>query len=350
MDAFFASVEERERPYLKGKPIIVGADPEGGRGRGVVSTASYAARVYGIRSATPITKAWRLCEEAKKKGYPACVFVTGGFDKYERASREVFEIIEAHVPRIEKVSVDEGYLDVSFCRSFREAELFAKKLKSEIKKKTRLSSSIGIGPNKLIAKIASDYRKPNGLTVVTEKNTERFIEQMPLITIPGIGPEAAKKFSALGIKTVRDAKKLTWEQLEKMFGSWGFGLYERLRGIDRRVVQTYKEDPKSIGKHHTFSVDTRDIEEVLSIIRAQTKTIFARMKKKGFKGFRTTVLTIRFSDFSTISRSSTNKEMICTKKQLEMKATKLLLPFFEKKENPRNAKVRLVGLRIEKLK
>jgi len=349
MDAFFASVEERERPYLKGKPIVVGADPEGGSGRGVVSTASYAARVYGIASATPITKAWRLCQDAKENGNPACVFITGGFGKYGKASKEVFSIIEKNIPVVEKVGIDEGYLDLSFCGSFKKAENFMTKVQKEIKRSTKLSCSIGIGSNKLIAKIASDFKKPNGITTVTEGRTEQFLEPLPLGKLPGIGPSALKKFNALNVTTIKDARALSWTELEDLFGSCGFSLYEKLRGIDRREVRTEKDEAKSIGKHHTFSVDTTDFDEVFSVLRAQSKTILSRMKRNGFRGFRTAVLTIRFSDFLTMTRSSTSKVVLSTQKQLETKAMKLMLPFFEKKGNPRSKKVRLVGLRIEKL-
>ena len=349
MDAFFASVEERERPYLKGKPLIVGADPQGGRGRGVVSTASYAARKYGIGSATPITKAWKLCDKAKEEGKSACVFITGGFEKYGKASKEVFAVVKKYVSLVEKVGVDEGYVDFSFCGSFKNAGILAEKIKNEIRRETKLSCSIGIGPNKLIAKIASDFKKPNGLTIVTDRKAEQFLEPLSLGELPGIGPSALKKFSGLEMYTVKDAKALDWSQLEKMFGSWGFGMYEKLRGIDRREVRIKRDGAKSVGKHHTFSVDTNDFDEIFSVLQNQTKVILERMKKNGFAGFRTVVLTVRFDDFSTTTRSSTNKKMLSTKKELETKAMKLALPFFEKKENPHMKLVRLIGLRIEKL-
>jgi len=349
MDAFFASVEESKKPYLKGRPIVVGADPEGGRGRGVVSTASYAARKYGIGSATPITRAWKLCEDAKKGGNPPCVFITGGFDKYGKVSKEVFQIVKKHVSCVEKVSVDEGYLELSFCKTFKEARLLSEKIKREIREKTKLSCSIGIGPNKLIAKIASDFKKPNGLTVVTEGTAEKFLEPLPLNAIPGIGPKALQKFSRKGMYTVRDAKSLSWEVLGKMFGKWGFSMYEKLRGIDERMFSEQAES-KSIGKHHTFYEDTKDMKKVLTVLKEQARELFEAMREKGFSGFRTVVLTVRFDDFVTHSRSSTNKEVMKTQKQLEAKSAKLLLPFFEKKENPKMKKVRLIGLRIEKLK
>jgi len=349
MDAFFASVEERDKPFLKGLPVIVGSDPQEGEGRGVVSTANYEARKLGIGSALPIRKAWELCERSREKGGKRCVFITSGFHRYGPASREVFTIVHERVPIIAQTSIDEAYLDLSFCGSFKEAAGFAEKLKKEIKKKTKLTCSIGIGSCKMIAKIASDYEKPNGLTVVLPNETEAFLKPLPIRSIPGVGVKATETFARLGVKTVTDAQKYSWEELQKKFGKQGFSIWERVRGIDERPVEAEKAKRKSIGKHHTFDEDTHDMKQVLGILKEQTRIILKEIQIQGFKTFRTVVLTVRFDDFTTVTRSLTLEQPLRTVRDLELKVTKMLFPFFEKSENPKNKAVRLIGVRVEKL-
>jgi len=348
MDAFFAAVEEREKPYLKGLPVIVGADPQGGEGRGVVSTANYAARAYGIKSATPISRAWEMSERARKEGKPACAFITPRHGKYGDASREVFVIIGQYSPMIEQVSVDEAYLDFSHHRTFAVAKRAAQKMRTEIRRKTKLTASVGIGPNKLIAKIASDANKPNGLTVVLPRQAEDFLAIQSLAAIPGIGKKAVEKFARRDMKTVADAKALTWEEVVDMFGKWGFGLYERLRAIDDRPLAA-EEARKSIGRHHTFDADTLSMEEVFAVLREQGSKIIHDMKRKGFTGFRTVVVTVRFADFDTKTRSLTVAQPLAGERELDTKAVKLALPFFDSRENKERRAIRLIGLRVEKL-
>lgn len=345
MDAFFASVEERDKLYLKGAPVIVGADPKGGRGRGVVSTANYTARKLGIHSALPIQKTWELCKGHK----PACVFITPHMGKYSDASREVFTIVGQHVACIEQVSVDEAYLDLSFAGSFKKAEQFARNIKKDIKKQAGLTCSMGIAPSKLVAKIASDVEKPNGLTVVTPGRVEKFLAPMSIRVIPGIGEKAAQQFARLGVKTIEEARVFSWQRLQGLFGKYGFSMWEKLRGIDERPVAHVEVMRKSIGKHHTFSKDTDSREEVMSVLNEQAKIILEEMKRKSFKTFRTVVLTVRFEDFTTVSRSLTLDEPLKTTRALRLKALKLALPFFEKTANPESKKIRLIGLRVEKL-
>lgn len=349
MDAFFASVEERDKPYLKGLPIIVGSDPKEGRGRGVVSTANYKARELGIHSALPITKAWEYCEISRKKGGLRCAFVTSGSPRYREASKKVFSLLRTLVPTIAQTSIDEAYLDLSSCKSYVKAEKLARNLKKQVKKEIGLTCSIGIGPNKMIAKIASDYDKPNGLTAISSEEVEAFLAPLSVRAIPGVGKKAGNTFTRLGIKTIRDLQKYSWEDLEKNFGTQGFSIWERAHGIDERSVIAEKPERKSIGKHYTFDVDTNDMEEVLHIIRKQIQTVLKEMKKQRFKGFRTVVLTVRFSDFITRTRSLTVDEPISTARDFELKVTKLLFPFFEKKENPTGKAIRLIGVRAEKL-
>lgn len=388
LDAFFASVEERDRPYLRGQPIVIGADPQGGAGRGVVSTASYAARRYGIGSAMPISKAWQLCEAARVRGEPGCVFITGGFTKYGRASREVFAVLERYVAIIEKVSVDEAYFDLSFAGSFKKARASAAMIQRAIKRKTKLTCSIGIGPNKLIAKIASDHDKPRGLTVVLPSEVEHFLDPLPLRAVPGIGPKAAARFLRGGCRTVAEAKKLSPEAFAQVMGlalppekalpkkgvrrgESQMSLfsstadtravaahrsathmprgYARLRGVDTRPVEPEQVPRKSIGKHHTFMEDTHDMDAVCGVLREQARNIFRQLIEQGFSAFRTVVLTVRFDTFETKTRSVTATEPARSEAVLETRAIKLVLPFLDKTENPRGQAIRLIGLRVEKL-
>ncbi len=349
MDAFFASVEERDKPYLKGLPVIVGSDPQEGKGRGVVSTANYQARKLGIHSALPIQQAWKFCEASRKEGGPRCVFITSGFARYGKASHEVFKIVDSLVPRMVQTSVDEAYLDLSFCKTFKKAEIFARNLKKKIKKVTGLTCSIGIGENKMIAKICSDFEKPDGLTIVVSKDTEKFLKPLSIRAIPGVGKVSEETFKKLGVKTIGDAQRYSWEEFQNKFGKHGFSMWEKVRGIDERPVEPEKTKRKSIGKHHTFATDTHDMKEVVDVIRGQIKVILSEVKGQGFKEFRTVVLTVRFEDFVTRTRSLTLAQPIRTAKDLELKAIKLLLPFFEKKENPKDKAIRLIGVRVEKL-
>jgi len=349
MDAFFASVEERERPFLKEKPVIVGADPQGGTGRGVVATANYPARALGVRSALPITVAWQQCEAHRQQGGVPCTFITPDAEKYRRASHEVFAIVADQVPIIEMVSIDEAYLDLTFCKTYARAHDLATKLKSTIATQTHLTASVGIGPNKMIAKIASDYQKPDGLTVIEPREVEDFLRTLPVGALPGMGSVSVRVLTNRGIRTAGDLQHYSWEELERMFGKRGFSLWERARGIDERPVRDTPVVRKSIGKHHTFASDEHSMRVVLHTLHKQAISIIRTMKRQRCGGFRTVVLTVRTSDFKTYSRSITTKEYMHTKRDIELKALKLLLPFFEKTENPQRLGVRLVGVRIEKL-
>jgi len=348
MDAFFAAVEERDKRWLRGLPVVVGSDPKGGKGRGVVSTANYQAREYGIFSALPITVAWRLSETARSQGKPGVAFIVPTFKKYSSESERIFSIVTKHVPNIQQTSVDEAYLDVSFTRSFKEAKSIAEQITKEIKRKRKLTCSIGIGPNKMIAKIASDYKKPNGLTAVLPREVMDFLAPLSVEVIPGIGPKTAEKLYKRGIKTVEEARALSWEELESLFGTFGFDLYQKFRGEGSSVL-TLESEYKSIGLHETFNNDISDMKFVFSVLENMARKIARRLKEQGFGTFRTVVLIVRFADFETRTRSVTVKNVMCTEKELYLKAIKLALPFFERKENPNKKAIRMVGLRIEKL-
>ncbi len=361
MDAFFASVEERERPYLRGQPIAVGSDPQGGKGRGVVSTANYPARAYGVRSATPISKAWELSEQARKAGKPPVVFITPHFRIYEAVSRAVMAIVALHLkgtqttlftadpPALEQVSVDECYVDLSFAGSFKKAEAIAVHIKKKIAKKERLSCSIGIGSNKLIAKIASDFRKPDGLTVVYPDFVEGFLSPLAVRKIPGIGPKAEEKLARVRVRTVSDGRKLSEEKLRGMFGKWGQELFLKFRGEDNSPVVVEAPTAKSIGEQETLPEDSLNMKILFPYLERQAKNLLSYMVRDGFKEFRTIVLTVRFSDFETVSRSRTLEFSTGSAEVLRQHVTQMFFPFLDKRENPKKKKVRLLGVRIEKL-
>ena len=358
MDAFFAAVHERDNPRLRGRPIVVGADPKGGKGRGVVSTANYKAREYGIHSAMPISTAWRLAEEARKKGKPEVVFVAPDFRRYSEASRRVFAIVEKALEqacptkfsqgKVGRVSIDEAYLDLSFAGSYERAIEISKKVKEEIKAKEQLTASIGIGPNKLIAKIASDMQKPDGLTIVEEGDAEKFLEPLSIRKIPGIGPKTEEMFKRKGVQYVRDLKRFSRDELHEMLGKWGLALYEKARGEDDSAVAEERE-VKSISEQETFPEDTSDPNFVGGRLKALAQDIFRRFKKSEFKTFQRVVITVRFADFETKTSSRTLERPVTDLNILTFEAWRLLLPFFDKRENPRRKRIRLIGVRIEKL-
>jgi DNA polymerase IV (DinB-like DNA polymerase) len=361
MDAFFAAVEERERPYLKGLPIAAGADPQGGKGRGVLSTANYPARSYGLKSAMPIRQAWELSEAARKKGLPPVVFVSGSFRKYSDISKKIMRIVLGHLketnknlfekepPKLEQVSVDECFFDLSFAGTFRKAKQVAERIKKDILRKEKLSCSIGIGPNKLIAKIASDFQKPGGLTVVTDEQTAKFLEPLSVRKIPGVGPKAEEKLKRLRVRTVADARKFNEEKLKLMFGKWGSELYRKFRGEDDSEVTAEQSPAKSIGEQETLPEDTLDMKVLLPYLERQTENLMKYLKKGGFKEFRTLVLTVRFADFETVSRSRTLPEPTGSTETLRRNMTQMFFPFLDRRENPKRKKIRLLGVRVEKL-
>jgi DNA polymerase IV (DinB-like DNA polymerase) len=347
MDAFFAAVEERDHEWLQGKPIVVGADPKDGKGRGVVSTANYKAREYGIHSAMPISRAWELSETAKKKGFEPAVFLFTDFHAYGTTSERIMEIIRGFSPKIEPASIDEAYFEIN-TNSWKEAEDKARIIKNEIVKKERLTCSIGIGPNKLIAKIASDIQKPNGLTVVSDAEKESFLEPMPIRKIPGIGPKTEALFKKMNVSTVGDLKKFTESKLIELMGKWGSELYQKVRGVDDSPIEEFYES-KSIGEQETFEEDTRDPLILIGKIREMSNRIVRHMTDEEFSGFKTIVITVRFADFETRTRSHTISAPTPSQETLNFEALKLFMPFLDRRENPRDKNIRLVGVRIEKL-
>ena len=348
MDAFFASVEERDNPRFAGRPLVIGSDPEAGRGRGVVSTANYAARAYGIHSAQPISQAWRLAEAARAKGLPPAVFIEVNMRKYAAVSREIMAILGAYAPAVEEASVDEAYLDLSDAGSYDRATADAAAIKEDIRAKERITASVGVGPNKMIAKIASDAHKPDGLTVVLPDEAAGFLAPLPLRAIPGIGPKTEEDLKRLGARTVEDARRFTEPELYAMFGKWGIELYAKLRGTyDTPLVTEW--EARSIGRHETFARDTRDPGPLQEMLLALADDVYGRFMKSGFASFRSITITVRFADFTTKNRSMTLAAPARDRDTIRFEALRLFMPFLDHRENPQRKAIRLLGVRVEKL-
>ena len=342
---------------MKGLPIVVGSDPKDGRGRGIVSTANYKAREYGIFSAIPISKAWELSEKARKEGKPQAVFIGGRGKRYEEVSMEIMEIVRKYSAKVEPASIDEAYLDFSFLNSYKKAVGYAKKLKQEIWSRENLTCSVGIGPNKLIAKIASDTKKPDGFTIIKEEEKEKFLEFLSVRKIPGVGPKVENLLNNFKVRTVKDLKELfetksrslPTEARKFLESKWGASLYQKAKGISDSPVEEEFET-KSIGEQETFQKDNLDPSYILGVIQTLSSDVIRRFEKSDFKTYGNITITVRFQDFVTKTRSYTLDQPASDLKTLEFESLKLLYPFFDKRENPQRKKIRLVGVRIERLK
>ena len=348
MDAFYASVEERHHPELRGRPIVVGADPKHGAGRGVVTAASYPARRYGIRSALPISRAWRLAEAARAKGEPEAVFVRDDRALYVEVSRRIMAIVAEGADRFQAASIDEAYVDLSSLADLDRVRDHARWIKRQILEREGLTCSVGIGPNKLVAKIASDFRKPDGLTVVAPDEVLEFLAGLPIRVIPGIGPKTERFLHERGIRVVAELRAEAPARLREWLGRAGEDLHRKAHGQSDDPVSSERER-KSVGEQETFEVDTLDPAFVLERARALADTVFGRVVAGGFAAFRTVTVTVRFSGFMTVSRSRTGEAPFTTGEQLHAEVHALLEPFLDARDNPKGKKIRLIGVRVEKL-
>ncbi|MFH1552838.1 MAG: DNA polymerase IV [Candidatus Omnitrophota bacterium] len=296
MDAFFASVEQRDNPACRGKPVIIGADPKDGKGRGVVSTCSYEARRFGIHSAMPISIAYKRCPDA--------VFLPPDMEKYSRVSHKIFEILERFTPEIEPISIDEGFLDITGSyHLFGTPSETCRRIKSLIKKETNLTASVGLAPNKMTAKIASDINKPDALVVVSKEDLLSFLHPLPVGKLWGVGEKTKIELKKMGIRTIGDLAKRNIADLEHVFGRNGRHAWELANGIDPRVVET-SEEVKSISNEYTFEQDTSEKHKIKDTLMFLSEKVSRRLRKSGLKG-KTVTLKIRFSDFRTYTRSIT---------------------------------------------
>src|SRR2546425_11426340 len=304
MDAYYASVEARYNPALRDKPVVVGADPKEGRGRGVVEAASRAPARHGPRALRPLPRPGRRAGAARRKGEPEVVFVHGNRKLYSEVSERVMAILASAGDAFEEASIDEAYLDLSSLGSFEAAVERARALKREIAEREGLTCSVGLAPNKLVAKIASDFKKPDGLTVVVPEDVQAFLDPLGIRVIPGIGPKTEAELHERGIRTVRDLRGLELGQLADWSGRWGEDLHAKAHGLSDSPVSNEWE-PKSVGEQETFEVNTLDSTFILGRVRALVGEVFTRLQRQGFRALRTGTITVRFAHFRTLTRSHT---------------------------------------------
>ncbi|MGN6477511.1 MAG: DNA polymerase IV [Flavipsychrobacter sp.] len=328
MDAFYASVEQRDHPEYRGKPIVVGGSPQG-RG-GVVATASYEARKYGIRSAMPSKKAYELC--------PHAIFVYPRFDAYKEASQKIREIFHRYTDIIEPLSLDEAYLDVTQDKlNIGSAILIAKQIKQAIKDELQLTASAGVSINKFVAKVASDLNKPDGLAFIGPADIEPFMEKLPVEKFHGVGKVTAEKMRKMNLFTGADLKKLSEDELVSYFGKSGYFYYRIVRGIDDREVQPERET-KSVGAEDTFAYDLTIVEEMEQELEKLAKKVCDRLDRYQLKG-RTITLKVKYSDFKQITRSLTLMERTSTLETILETSCQLL-----RGSEPEGKKIRLLGI------
>jgi len=336
LDCFFAAVEARDNPKYKGKPIIVGADPKDGKGRGVVSTCNYEARKFGLHSAMPISQAYKRC--------PHGIYLHPNFEKYRKASKQVMEIVNSYSDMFQQVSIDEAYIDISDkCINYKEVRDLAEKIKNEVQKKVSITISIGCAPTKSIAKIASDCNKPNGITIVEPHQIKDFLKNFDITRISGIGAKSKLYYNKKGIKTIGDIINLTLPKMVRMFGKNGQRIWEIANGLDRHQVESNSDMRKSISKERTFYEDTDNFEVILSKLEEINNRIHKIViKNKIF--YKTVTLKIRLEGFITYTRSKSFTHHVQDKNQV-LKVIIELLNQFSKS----NKKVRLVGIRLSNL-
>jgi DNA polymerase IV len=330
MDAFYASIEQRDNPELRGKPIVVGGSPQG-RG-GVVATASYEARKFGIRSAMPSKKAKQLCADV--------IFIRPRFEVYKEVSNKIREIFYRYTDIIEPLSLDEAFLDVTQDKqNIGSAIDIAKLIKQAIKDELNLTASAGVSTNKFVAKIASDIKKPDGLTFIGPSRIESFMEKLPVEKFFGVGRVTAEKMKKMGIHSGADLKKLKEEELIKHFGKSGRFYFRIVRGIDEREVQPHRET-KSVGAEDTFPFDLEMVEEMVEELSKLTTVVHNRLKKHQLKG-RTVTLKIKYHDFKVITRSHSFPHLVDDAETIFTTAKEML-----EQTDLEDKKIRLLGISL----
>jgi len=292
MDAFYAAIEQRDRPELLGRPVIVGGKP---RARGVVAAASYEAREFGIRSAMPSARAVRLC--------PRAVFLPVDMRKYAQVSQQMMAILRRHSERIEQVSIDEAFLEVTDrVRDFAQAEQLARRINQEIRRELRLTASVGVGPNKFLAKLGSELRKPDGLVVIRPAEAEGFLDPLPVGKLWGVGPKTEKRLAEAGLKTIGQVARAPIEQLRRLLGAWADVVHELARGDDDRPVETERET-KSVSSETTFADDLYELKDLRRSLSELSEEVASRLRDEELRA-RTIAIKVRFGDFRTITRQT----------------------------------------------
>lgn len=340
LDAFFAAVEIRDDPKLQGIPVIIGADPKEGKGRGVVTTCSYEARKYGLHSAMPISQAYKLCSHG--------VYLRGNYEKYQKVSYQVMSILKSYQIEFQQASIDEAYMDFTrSCGSYQDAYTLAESIQKTILERVGITCSIGISSTKSIAKIASDFNKPNGITIVEPQKIQEFLNPMDITKIPGIGKKSKLGFHKKGIYTINDLYKTGLSNLVAFFGDHGVWIWNVIGGNDSRPVGEFY-NRKSIGKERTFTEDVTDHEIILQKIHELNSRIHEILEKQKYR-YSTITLKIRLSGFATYTRSKTLKVPFRDKLLVEKKLQGMFNHFSRKYTQDRNSKIRLIGIRFSNL-
>ncbi|HDY84152.1 MAG TPA: DNA polymerase IV [Methylophaga aminisulfidivorans] len=326
MDAFFASVEQRDHPEYRGKPLIVGGQPNS---RGVVAACSYEARVFGIHSAMPCSRAYRLC--------PHALFVPPRFEAYRDVSEQIREIFWHYASEVEPLSLDEAYLDVTFTEAYKgSATLIAQAIKRDILTKTNLTASAGVSYNKFLAKIASDMDKPNGLFLITPDHGEAFVADLAIGKFHGIGPATEAKMNHLGIRTGKDLRQKSLAELTERFGKAGQYYFNIARAIDERPVRSQRIR-KSLGKETTFAEDIHSIPELTAKLLDLGERVFESLNKQNLKA-RTVTVKVKYADFQQVTRAHSADHIIA------LADLRQIIPLLLEKTEAKTKSVRLVGL------
>ena len=332
MDAFYTSVEQRDHPEHRGKPVIVGADPQGGRGRGVVAAASYEARTFGVHSALPISRAYRLC--------PQGVYLRGNMKNYASVSRRIMDVLESYTDLVEPISIDEAFMDVSVICLPEKGRALAEEVRENVFRQEQLKASIGVAPNKFLAKIASDLEKPDGLVVVPGGGELAFLEHLPVERLWGVGPKTAERLHEMGYRKICDLWKVDPGGLP--MGKHGDHILKLSRGIDARKVVPHHE-AKSIGHETTFLEDTDDPEVVRATLLKLAEAVGRRLRRHGVRG-KTVTLKFRDADFVTETRAHTLREPTEDAKDI----FDVVLAQMERVRG-KGKKIRLLGISLSKL-
>jgi DNA polymerase-4 len=332
MDAFYASIEIRDDPSLEGKPVVVGGSAEG---RGVVAAASYEARRYGIHSAMPMARALRLC--------PALVRIPGDMGKYQDVSGQVMEVLHRFSPLVEPLSLDEAFFDLTGTeRIFGTPEEVGLRIKREIREATRLTASVGIAPQKFVAKIASDLRKPDGLVVVGQDEVESFLAPLPIGRLWGVGPKTLVQLQAMGVETIGDLTRVSRETLGRRFGSWGERLCDLAQGRDERDVVPDWE-AKSYSHEETFGRDQPDRDFLHAMMLDQAARVARRLRRDGVVG-QVVHIKLRYGDFTTLTRQRKIAQPTCLAEAIYAEATRLFEAVWDRRP------VRLIGVGVSSIR
>jgi DNA polymerase IV len=335
MDAFFAAIEQLDHPEFRGRPVVVGADPQGGKGRGVVSTCSYEARAFGIHSAMPVSKAYKLC--------PHAVYTFPRGKRYLQVSKKIMAVLEEFSPDVEPLSIDEAFLDIStsykIFGSVKDAGLAVKR---RIKEETSLNASVGIAPSKFIAKIASDLEKPDGIVIVDQGNEKQFLAPLHISRMWGVGKKTLPIMQNLGINTIGDLARYSQKDIIERLGKSGLHFWNLANAIDERNIERHVK-AKSISKETTFYHDKANPDELRETLLYLCNELTREMRRKKYFG-RTVTLKIRLEDFSTFTRSRTLSEMVNSCEQIQKHIEDMFVSF-----NRENKRVRLLGVAVSHL-